>query len=315
MIKKLSSDEDFIELFEKRGATGTAIALKANVRGINRRRRRLEIQLGRRIHSPELGVKTRTLSDHPARLVFDITDGHIIVGSDAHVWPYDRTTAQSAFIKFAKKLSPKIIVLNGDVLDGATISRHPSIGWEGKPSLAQEIQAVNEFLDDINKAAPNAKKVWTLGNHDARFETKMANAIPEFDGVVGTTLKEQFPYWHFCWSSFMNDDVVIKHRFKGGIHATHNNTLWSGRSMVTGHLHSLKVTPFTDYDGTRFGIDTGTLANPDGDQFLNYTEDNPKNWRSGFIVLTFKQGRLLWPEIAHVIAPGEVEFRGEVISV
>ena len=56
----------------------------------------------------------------------------------------------------------------------------------------------------------------------------------------------------------VNGNVVIKHRMKGGIHAAHKNTLHAGTTMVTGHLHSLKVTPFSDYNGTRWGVDTGT---------------------------------------------------------
>lgn len=108
---------------------------------------------------------------------------------------------------------------------------------------------------------------------------------------------------------------MVKHRFKNGVHATHNNTVNSGVSIVTGHLHSLKVTPFSDYHGTRFGVDTGTLADPSGPQFVNYTEANPTNWRSGFAVLTIHNGKLLWPELVHVIEPGKVEFRGVVLDV
>jgi hypothetical protein len=113
--------------------------------------------------------------------------------------------------------------------------------------------------------------------------------------------------------------VVVKHRFKGGIHATHNNTLWAGKTIVTGHLHSLKVTPLSDYNGTRWGIDTGTLADPasntEGGPQFHYNEDNPQNHRSGFIVLTFKDGQLLWPEVCNVIDQNHVSFRGEVIRV
>jgi hypothetical protein len=58
----------------------------------------------------------------------------------------------------------------------------------------------------------------------------------------------------------------------------HNATLWAGRNIITSHLHSLKVTPFSDYNGARFGVDTGTLANPYSEQF-NYQEDNPRNHR------------------------------------
>jgi hypothetical protein len=108
--------------------------------------------------------------------------------------------------------------------------------------------------------------------------------------------------------------VIIKHRYKGGVHATHNNTVNAGVSIVTGHLHSLKVTPFADYNGNRFGCDTGTLAETDGPQFT-YAEINPSNHRSGFAVLNFFNGTLLWPELVHKFDEDQIEFRGEVIDV
>ncbi len=70
-----------------------------------------------------------------------------------------------------------------------------------------------------------------------------------------------------CWRVIVNGNVHIKHRFKGGIHAARNNTLNAGESIVTGHLHRLQATPLTDYTGLRWGIETGTLAEPCGDQF------------------------------------------------
>ena len=92
--------------------------------------------------------------------------------------------------------------------------------------------------------------------------------------------------------------------------------MWSGKTIVTGHLHSLKVTPFSDYaPRPRWGVDTGTLADPYGPQFRDYCEDNPVNWRSGFVVLTFHKGKLLWPELVHVFDDKHVEFRGELIRV
>ena len=114
----------------------------------------------------------------------------------------------------------------------------------------------------------------------------------------------------------LDNGTVKWHRFKGGIHAPHNNTMWAGRSMVTGHLHSLKVIPFTDYNGTRYGVDSGCLAIPTAAQF-SYCEDNPLNWRSGFVVLTFRKGVLMFPELVmvHDEPGGVVQFRGDLISV
>lgn len=254
-------------------------------------------------------------AQYPHRAILTIDDGVVLVGSDAHYWPGLISTAHRAFVRACRLLQPKAVILNGDMLDGATISRHPPIGWEQRPTLVDEIETVKERLAEIESAAPNARKIWTLGNHDGRFETRLATVAPEYAKLHGVHLKDHFPTWGAAWSCWINDDVVVKHRFKGGVHAAHNNALHAGKTMVTGHMHSLKVTPFTDYQGTRWGVETGTLADPEGPQFVDYTEDGPKNWRSGFVVLTFHKGRLLWPEVVHVIGEGEVEFRGQVYNV
>ena len=253
--------------------------------------------------------------EHPERVVWDIQSGVVIVFSDAHYWPGKASTAHRALVKFCKEIKPFGIVANGDVFDGASVSRHAPIQWEGRPTVKQEIEIVQERLGEILKAAPKAKRAWSLGNHDARFESRLATVAPEYANVHGMHLKDHMPEFDPCWSVWINDNVVVKHRHKNGIHSAHNSTMWAGRTMVCGHLHSMKVTPLTDYNGTRFGVDTGTLADPFGRQFTDYMEDNPRNWRSGFAVLTFHCGRLLWPELVHVLEEGIVEFRGRVYNV
>lgn len=222
---------------------------------------------------------------------------------------------QRAFLWFAKKHKPQCIVVNGDIFDGASISRFPSIGWEKKPSVQQELEAVQDYLHKLLQASPDSVRFWPAGNHDLRFESKLAAVAPEFSGVQGIHLKDHIQGWTPCWRVDVNEDVVIKHRWANGVHAVYNNTVKSGKTMVTGHLHSLKVTPWSDYTGTRYGVDTGTLAEPAGEQFINYTEASPTNWRSGFVVLTFKDGKLLWPEIAMKHSEDSFEFRGEIINV
>jgi hypothetical protein len=77
---------------------------------------------------------------------------------------------------------------------------------------------------------------------------------------------------------------------------------------VTGHLHRLQATIVSDYSGSRWGVDTGTLSETDGDH-MSYGEDNPKNHCSGFAVLTIKDGRLIQPEFCAVL-DGVAYFRG-----
>lgn len=309
------SEADFLSLFEKLGPYKMSRQTGLSLRSIYRRRRRLESKHSIGVVSPA----HRALERYPHRLTHEVKDGIVLVGSDAHYWPGIVSTAHRAFVRFCKELKPKLIIKNGDTLDGASISRHPPIGWQSTPSLISEIEAAQERLGEIEAVGKKlgARLVWPCGNHDARFSTRLAMVAPEYAKLNGVSLKDHFPKWEPCWSIWLNNEVVIKHRYKGGIHATHNNTVSAGKTIITGHLHSLKVTPFTDYNGTRWGVDTGTLADPEGPQFVDYTEDSPKSWRSGFVVLTFKHGQMLWPELVWVRdeVKGEVEFRGEIITV
>lgn len=255
------------------------------------------------------------LDDHPGLIKLDVKDGMVMVGSDSHYYPGIISTAHRGFVHLAQKLQPKVIIKNGDELDFPKLSRFAPIGWEGRPDVVVEIETAQERLLEIQKAAPNAIRCWPVGNHDARYETRLATIAPEYARMHGVHLKDSFSHWRPCWSVQINEDTVVKHRFRNGVHATYNNTLHSGKTMVTGHLHQLKVTPHSDYRGTRWGVDCGTMADPYGPQFYNYTELNPLSWRSGFVVLTFKDGELLWPEVAFVRKEGVIEFRGELFHV
>lgn len=262
--------------------------------------------------------KTFGLNQHPACIELNVKDGIVLVGSDSHYWPGIITTAHKAFVAFAERFQPVAVIKNGDVMDFPSISRFDPSSWtdlESRPSVADEIDTAQQRMNEIRKAAPNAKLCWPLGNHDARLETRIVSNAPQLAKVHGTRLKDHFEHWQPCWAVKVNGDTIIKHRWKGGMYATRNNTLMAGINMITGHLHSLKVWPHSDYRGVRFGMDCGTLAEPYGPQFANYTELNPVDWRSGFGMLTFKNGELLWPEIVHVRKPGEVEFRGDTFTI
>lgn len=316
------SDAEFVELWRTHGGDSQRIAnaLKIARRAVMARRRAIEERHNVRLAATKNQAQAHHYrhlapAEHSARKHFEVTNGTVLIFSDAHFWPGVRTTAFKALLMFIREMKPKAIINNGDAFDGASISRYPRIGWDSKPSVIEELKACKERLGEIEDAANGAKLYWPLGNHDARFENRLAQNASEYEGVQGFHLKDHFTAWAPCWSVWINGDVVVKHRLKSGIHAAHNNTVTSGKSIVTGHLHSLKVTPYDDYNGTRYGVDTGTLADPSGPQFTDYLEDGPTNWRSGFAVLSFHGGKLLWPEVVKVHAFGQVDFRGVVLDV
>jgi hypothetical protein len=322
--KQNVSDEDFVTVWGKlKSAAKVAEFYGFSERWVHNNRRRLESKLKIKL---EAKADTARAFDHlqthhltKARHHAGITDGTVIVFSDAHFWPGMRTTAFKGLLWAISQLKPYAVINNGDAFDGAAISRYPRIGWSQQPSVREELNACQEALAEIEAVAKaarhNVQLIWPLGNHDSRFENFLAANAPGYEGVAGFTLKDHFQAWHPCWSCWLTDDVVVKHRYKGGIHATHQNTQSAGISIITGHLHSLKCTPYSDYRGNRYGVDTGTLADIDGKQFNDYLEDNPVNWRSGFAVLTFRDSRLLFPELAIKHSEGMLDFRGELIDV
>ena len=317
MASELTEDQ-FINLWmELRSAAKMAKALGMSVRAIQKRRAGIQerngiILPGEHDRSPYKAF----IPEDKMRILVEMSDGAFIAFSDAHFWPGIETTAFRALIHLIPEINPKMIIANGDILDGARISSHKRIGYEQRPTTRQELEAVQEALGKIEGACKGlgTQLFRTIGNHDIRFDSKLANEMSEYEGIHGMCLDDHLPFWTSSWSLMINEAVMIKHRWHNGIHATYNNALKGGVSIFTGHLHALGMTRFSDYNGTRFGVDTGTLADPYGPQF-HYMEDNSRNWRSGFAVGTIVDGKLMPPEFCEVLEEGKVWWRGRQIDV
>ena len=336
MSQPACTENEFIRVWrELKSSTLVAKALAVDIRSVQRRRKSIEHKYGitlevvnpSKTHVDLTAIKERMntrieSTRHHAQRGRAMEKGRVIVFSDAHFYPDETTTAYKALLEAIKEFKPTVIVCNGDAFDGTTASRHARISWASAPTIKEELEACQFYMEGIEKANRGGELIWTLGNHDARFETFLSNQIGQYEGVTGFSLKDHFPMWKPCWSFWVNDDTVIKHRWKGGWTAGRTNSLNAGVNIVTGHTHVLAVQPVTDYSpafqangGTRYGVQTGTLADPNGDQFTDYTECNPKDWRSGFALLSFEEGRLLQPELVQVCGEDKVEFRGKIHSV
>jgi hypothetical protein len=334
-MPKMIDNDEFIETWRRlRSPIKVAKHLQLSQRNVYDRRRRIEMKLGISLES-DVGQNptaegdtnatarrlTQTARDRARKyerdMTLEIINGVVLVASDCHYWPGVVTVAHQALCKLAKQLKPEAVVLNGDVLDGARVSRHARIMWEKLPELKDEIAAVQDRCAELERAAGMAQLIRTIGNHDARFENYLSAHAPDLEEMTGSTLIDYLPRWRAGWALHVNQSsdawTTIRHRpVSGGVHSAYNSTLRSGVHYVHGHLHKLQVTPWGDYRGRRYGVDTGTLAEPNGPQF-GYTEAGPLNWASGFAVLTFHGGKLLQPELV-VVHDGAAWFRGRKVG-
>ena len=316
-MKQKMTDEQLLLLWEKyQSGNKIAEATGLSLRNVMKRRKSLEDKKGIILGVDAVnGGRSENFfyRNHMARTDAELQNGTIFVASDCHYHPGEVSTAHKAFVKLIKKMKPDMVVMNGDVFDGATVSRYPAMGFDPvkPPTVKQEIEAVSDRLAEITKVSGNARRVWTIGNHDMRYEARLTQMAPQYEGVKGFALRDHFPEWIHCLSLMVNKNLMIKHRYRSSVHATYLNTLHGGISICTGHLHRLQATIFGDYNGTRFGIDSGTLAEVDGDH-MSYGEDNPKNHASGFVVLTIKDQKLVYPEFCYVL-DGVAYFRGQEV--
>ena len=231
----------------------------------------------------------------------------VLIGGDAHIWPGEPSFMWKAFAKTAKKLRPDAIVLNGDIIDGARLSRHGRMPGGRSPALLDELNAVREHL----KMLPFAKhRIWTMGNHDIRVDNYIAAHAPEVEEYAGS-FTERFRDWHFCYATFINN-VEIRHRFRGGIHAAWNNALHTGITIVTNHTHQLNLASVRNRNGSVYGIETGMLGDPASAAF-EYTEGKVSRACQGFVLLSFDEdGNIMPPEFCEMVR-GRPAFRGQFV--
>lgn len=319
-MTKRFTDDEFVSAWKQSGGVPAQVSRNLNLplRNVYARRRSIEQKLGILLDSANPGKVSRPKA-HVTKIGFRITEdvtGPIPVFGDLHAWPGERSVAFAALVNLIPVLKPKMIVCDGDTFDGARISRHAPGGWANLPDVADELAAGQERLGEIESVAPaGCKLVHCVGNHDSRFTSKLAQFAPDYVRVKGMDITDHFPAWNFCWSVWLNEHTVIKHRVANGVHAAFNNAVKSGKNIATGHTHRLQSTMFSDYNGVRFGIECGTLSeiSTESDKFA-YAEDNPMNHCQGFAVLTFApDGMLLEPEFCRVIN-GRAYFRGQAVA-
>lgn len=308
------TDEQFLSAVES-SANWPEVVAKLGVvdlRSVMYRRRRFESQYGVRL-APGRAASKHEWHPEAFQHTSDKPYDALLFG-DSHVWPGQyETPAFKALLTVAQEIRPRVCVDMGDAFDGATISRFPRIGWEKRPTIQEELTANREFRGRIDAALPrDCRKIWLLGNHDLRWMGRLSNTVPEFEGVKGFDLADLFPGWKFAKSLVLNDSLLCLHRFGSGLHAGYGNAMRAGVSTATGHDHKLEARAITDFRGLRFGIRTGTLANIYGPQF-EYTEHQPVDWCSGFIVVHI-DGTRIWPEPV-VVGREEFRFRGKTYQL
>src|SRR3954468_9024471 len=115
MAKAACSDAQFIALWKDlQSPTLVAKRLGIAVGNVHQRRARLENKHGLQlpVHDARPTYNKPLIEANRAVVHLPVSDGVVIVGSDAHIWPGPLSTMQRGFLRFCKRLKPYAIIWN-----------------------------------------------------------------------------------------------------------------------------------------------------------------------------------------------------------
>jgi predicted phosphodiesterase len=111
---------------------------------------------------------------------YEIKQSKTLIISDLH-FPYQNNKAITLALDYGKLKEVNCILINGDLIDFANISRHEK-DFRAR-SIAQEFEAVRLFFNSLREHFPDTKIIYKYGNHDERWEKYLYAKAPEIFDV------------------------------------------------------------------------------------------------------------------------------------
>jgi UDP-2,3-diacylglucosamine pyrophosphatase LpxH len=180
--------------------------------------------------------------------------GKTAVFSDIHLGIHDKA-ALIAAIQYAKQDRVENIILNGDILDSAQISRHPK--HADTPKFLNEIELAKQFLEGLRSEFKDQNIYFKIGNHEDRLERYLMQNADALAGLIDfrKLLKlDDFAIRFVESTQFMkveNTYIVHGHEMKvsGGVNPARALILKAAANVVMGHVHRTSFASIKSLDG------------------------------------------------------------------
>jgi len=184
------------------------------------------------------------------KLMF-LVDMHLKTLPTRNGWEADVSPALWAALEFGKYFKPDETVLGGDFMEFNIISKYETddfIKREGR-RLRHDFELGNQILDKID-AFTKGKKVFIVGNHDARLATWIASH-PQIEGLIslGYNLKlEERGYKIIPEGKLYSiGHANFGHGFYWNLHHAKKTVLEVGDNIFYGHCFDEKTELLTFY--------------------------------------------------------------------
>ena len=253
-----------------------------------------------------------------------------VVCGDQHVPHHDRVLHR-LFCQFLSDEQPDLIVINGDLLDFADISRHRQMPKSGPAGEYQYTNTVNECLQegfnvlyDYRQAAPNAEIRMLFGNHTQRLYYALVDNLKGLyditaanEDVPALSLRKLLHLDKLHVDLVEHDWERAKTRVNKRLTVLHGHSTSKnpGQKMLNdltgstlqGHSHRISLNYRTSHDldegtETRLAGECGCMCEIEGG--LDYARD--PDWQAGFMLVK------TWNDNDFTVAPC-VYFPGRLL--
>lgn len=190
------------------------------------------------------------------------TCNNILLISDLHI-PYHDIDAVTIALEYGVKHEINTIVINGDMLDFARISKFETDF--SKRSVKQEFDAAKQFLRVLRQLFPTQSIYWIKGNHDLRYEKYLFQKASEIWDDPYFKLEERLRL-NEERVHLIDDRILVK---AGKLSITHGHHIFKGiftpvspargaymkakQNIIVGHLHRASFHPEVNLDGEVIG--------------------------------------------------------------
>ncbi len=220
-----------------------------------------------------------------------------VVCGDQHSPWHDKQYHRSV-CEFLKDFQPDGFIINGDLMDITSLSRHLKglLSLQDKKSkgiikLKWEIEVANDMLDDFDQVLPkNCIKRYLEGNHEKRVSAwleKDFNGVLEgmfsIEGALELTRRkyDYIPGYPNCFTKI--GKLTVTHGQSSSLHTAKKHVDDMRRSVAFGHTHTSQMTYVGGLDILQVGVAVGHGADMQA-QGLSYLKKNNRHVQ-GFLVV------------------------------
>ena len=169
----------------------------------------------------------------------------ILIISDLHI-PYHNDDAVFAALEYGLDQEVDTIIINGDLIDFATISRHEKD--MRKRSVKYEMDCTRVFLKGLRGMFPKALIVWSYGNHCIRYDKYIMQKAPEIFDIELIQLHELLKLRDLNIIKVDSTQYIYAGKLaifhghetgltSGGVNPARSLRLKLNKSAVTSHFH------------------------------------------------------------------------------